>query len=413
MADYFSFTEKMRYELGTEARLGRIDTPHGSIETPEFLPVGTLATVKGLMPKQLEELGVQGMLSNTYHLFLRPGSDIVEEMGGLHKFMNWKRPVMTDSGGFQAFSLGAARQLGIGKIGVFPGNGADMAVRKGDAYKPLAHIDEDGVVFRSFLDGSKHRLNPEISIRIQEQLGADIILAFDECTSPAASYEYTAMSLERTHRWAVRSLEARRDTPQALYGIVQGGEWQDLREKSVEFISSLPFQGFAIGGSLGKSKHDMHKVLDWTIPGLPHNKPRHLLGIGEVDDLFEGVQRGIDTFDCVIPTRFARTSNLFVPYDVPGANKRGTLVLRNAEFTHDERPVDPNCTCYCCRNFSRAYLRHLYKSEEILGSVLGTLHNIHFMLTLMRDIRASLADGTFFDLKAKWLDRKDEAQEEK
>ena len=288
-----------------------------------------------------------------------------------------------------------------------------MTLRKGDAYKPLAHIDEDGVVFRSFLDGSKHRLNPEISIRIQEQLGADIILAFDECTSPAASYEYTAMSLERTHRWAVRSLEARRDTPQALYGIVQGGEWQDLREKSVEFISSLPFQGFAIGGSLGKSKHDMHKVLDWTIPGLPHNKPRHLLGIGEVDDLFEGVQRGIDTFDCVIPTRFARTSNLFVPYDVPGANKRGTLVLRNAEFTHDERPVDPNCTCYCCRNFSRAYLRHLYKSEEILGSVLGTLHNIHFMLTLMRNIRASLANGTFFDLKAKWLDRKGEAQEEK
>ena len=411
MADYFSFTEKKRYELGTQARLGRIDTPHGSIETPEFLPVGTLATVKGLMPKQLEELGVQGMLSNTYHLFLRPGADIVEEMGGLHKFMHWNRPVMTDSGGFQAFSLGAARQYGIGKIGVFPGGDAQLSAQpKGDSYKPLAKIDEDGVVFRSFLDGSQHRLNPEISIHIQEQLGADIILAFDECTSPAASYEYTAKSLERTHRWAKRSLAARRDTPQALYGIVQGGAWEDLRQKSVEFITNLPFQGFAIGGSLGKSKADMHKVLDWTIPRMPKDKPRHLLGIGEVDDLFEGVQRGIDTFDCVIPTRFARTSNLLVPYDVPGANKRGTLVLRNAEFTHDPRPVDPNCSCYCCQNFSRAYLRHLYKSEEILGSVLGTLHNIHFMLKLMRDIRASLADGTFFELKAKWLGDKEKAR---
>lgn len=406
MTDYFSYTEHKRYENGTQARLGRIDTPHGSIETPEFLPVGTLATVKGLLPSQLEELGVQGMLSNTYHLFLRPGADIVEEMGGIHKFMNWKRPVMTDSGGFQAFSLGAARQHGIGKIGVFPAQNPEMAAeaaKKKENYKPLAKIDEDGVVFRSFLDGTSHRLNPEISIHIQEQLGADIILAFDECTSPAASYEYTAMSLERTHRWAVRSLKARRDTPQALYGIIQGGEWQDLREKSVKFISSLPFQGFAVGGSLGKSKQDMHKVLDWTVPGLPHDKPRHLLGIGEVDDLFEGVERGIDTFDCVIPTRFARTSNLLVPYDVPGANKRGTLVLRNAAFTHDERPVDPNCSCYCCRNYSRAYLRHLYKSEEILGSVLGTLHNIHFMLKLMRDIRASLADGSFFELKEHWL----------
>lgn len=407
MAEYFSFTEKQRFENNTEARLGRIDTPHGSIETPEFLPVGTLATVKGLMPKQLEELQVQGMLSNTYHLFLRPGADIVEEMGGLHKFMNWKRPVMTDSGGFQAFSLGAAREHGVGKIGVFPQENDNHNGRPAPGqYKPLAKIDEDGVVFRSFLDGSMHRLNPEISIHIQEQLGADIILAFDECTSPLASKEYTAHSLERTHRWAVRSLEARRDTPQALYGIVQGGEWQDLREKSVEFISKLPFQGFAVGGSLGQSKHDMHKVLDWTIPGLPHNKPRHLLGIGEVDDLFEGVERGVDTFDCVIPTRFARTSNLLVPYDVDGANKRGTIVLRNAAFTHDERPVDPNCDCYTCRNFSRAYLRHLYKSEEILGSVLGTLHNIHFMLKLMRDIRSSLADGTFFQLKQQWLSQK-------
>lgn len=404
MADYFSFTQYHRLE-GTQGRRGRIDTPHGSIETPEFLPVGTLATVKGLLPSQLEALGAQGMLSNTYHLFLRPGADIVQQMGGLHKFMNWKRPVMTDSGGFQAFSLGAAREYGIGKIGVFPGKEA-LAGRKPDSQKKLARIDEDGVEFRSFLDGSLHRLNPEISIGIQEQLGADIILAFDECTSPAASYEYTARALERTHRWALRSLQARKDTPQALYGIIQGGEWQDLRAKSVEFICNQPFQGFAIGGSLGKSKADMHKVLEWTIPFMPVNKPRHLLGIGEVDDLFEGVERGVDTFDCVIPTRFARTSNLLVPFDTPGASKRGTLVLRNATFTRDERPVDENCECYCCQNYSRAYLHHLYKSEEILGAVLGTLHNLHFMLKLMRDIRQAMDDGTFYQLKQQWLSTK-------
>ncbi|PPD59089.1 tRNA guanosine(34) transglycosylase Tgt, partial [Dehalogenimonas etheniformans] len=267
--------------------------------------------------------------------------------------------------------------------------------------------DEDGVSFRSHLDGSKHRLNPEISIRIQEQLGADMILAFDECTSPMASYEYTAQALERTHRWAVRCLEARRDTPQALYGIVQGGEWQDLRERSVEFIGSLPFQGLAIGGSLGKSKQDMHRVLDWTVPGLPSDRPRHLLGIGEVDDLFECVERGIDTFDCVIPTRFARTANLFVPFGTEGASKRGTLVLRHTIHARDQRPVDPDCECYCCRNFSRAYLRHLFKADEILAYVLGTIHNLHFMLKLMRTIRASLDDGTFPELKARWLSRRD------
>lgn len=407
MSHHFSFTEHRRLP-GMAARRGRIDTPHGSIETPEFLPVGTMATVKGMMPRDLEALGAQGMLSNTYHLYLRPGADVVEEFGGLHNFMNWKRPVMTDSGGFQAFSLGSAREHGVGKIGVFPGHGNPLAGRPaGWAEEALAHIDEDGVSFRSHLDGSKHRLNPEISIRIQEQLGADMILAFDECTSPMASYEYTAQALERTHRWAVRCLEARRDTPQALYGIVQGGEWQDLRERSVEFIGSLPFQGLAIGGSLGKSKQDMHRVLDWTVPGLPSDRPRHLLGIGEVDDLFECVERGIDTFDCVIPTRFARTANLFVPFGTEGASKRGTLVLRHTIHARDQRPVDPDCECYCCRNFSRAYLRHLFKADEILAYVLGTIHNLHFMLKLMRTIRASLDDGTFPELKARWLSRRD------
>ncbi len=407
MADYFYYTEKKRLE-GCQARRGTIHTPHGDIETPEFLPVGTLATVKGLTPVQLRELQVQGLLCNTYHLFLRPGADVVQEMGGLHSFMGWERPIMTDSGGFQAFSLGAARTHGVGKIGgVFPEQGrvggTPKSTFKSTSKQTLAKIDEDGVVFRSFLDGTKHRLNPEISIGIQEKLGADIILAFDECTSPLASKSYTARSLERTHRWAVRSLRARTKTPQALYGIIQGGEWRDLREKSVDFIGKLDFQGFAIGGSLGKSKADMHKVLDWSIPGLPQDRPRHLLGIGEIDDLFEGVERGVDTFDCVIPTRFARTSNVFVPFGTPGANKRSTLVLRNADYIHDKLPIDPQCSCYCCQNFSRAYLHHLYKGEEILGAILCTIHNIHFMLSLMREIRAAMDNDTFHLLKKRWL----------
>ena len=407
MSDYFYYTETKRLQ-GCQARRGIIHTPHGDIQTPEFLPVGTLATVKGLTPSQLRELGVQGLLSNTYHLFLRPGPDVVKELGGLHKFMGWERPIMTDSGGFQAFSLGAARKDGVGKIGgVFPEQGRvgskTKTTYRSNSKQTLAKIDEDGVEFRSFLDGTKHRLNPEISIGIQEKLGADIILAFDECTSPLASKSYTARSLERTHRWAVRSLKARSKTPQALYGIIQGGEWKDLREKSVDFIGRLDFQGFAIGGSLGKSKADMHKVLDWSIPGLPADRPRHLLGIGEIDDLFEGVERGIDTFDCVIPTRFARTSNVFVPPGTPGANKRCTLVLRNAEYTRDPLPIDAQCSCYCCRNFSRAYLHHLYKGEEILGAILCTIHNIHFMMSLMRDIRAAMDNDTFPLLKKRWL----------
>lgn len=409
MSQTFGFVEHSRLP-GTQARRGRIDTPHGSIETPEYLPVGTAATVKGMMPRDLEALGAQGMLSNTYHLYLRPGTDVVEELGGLHGFMNWKRPVMTDSGGFQAFSLGSAREHGVGKIGgVFPGEKAPanpLAGRPaGWSEEALARVDDDGVTFRSHLDGSSHRFTPEVSIRVQERLGADMILAFDECTSPMATYEYTAHALERTHRWARRCLEARRDTPQALYGIVQGGEWQDLRERSVETIGGMPFQGFAIGGSLGKCKADMHQVLDWTVPGLPADRPRHLLGIGEVDDLFECVERGIDTFDCVIPTRFARTANLFVPYGTQGAGRRGTLVLRHAAHARDPRPVDPDCTCYCCQNFSRGYLRHLFKSDELLAYVLGTIHNLHFMLGLMREIRASLEDGTFLQLKARWLSR--------
>ncbi|MGE0491696.1 MAG: tRNA guanosine(34) transglycosylase Tgt [Vulcanimicrobiota bacterium] len=394
-----NFTSLAR--CGRLARRGRIDTPHGSIETPEFLPVGTQATVKALSPRDLVELEVQGLLANTYHLYLRPGCELVEELGGLHRFMGWNRPIMTDSGGFQAFSLGAAREHGVGKIGgVFPGERKPRADSDGP---PLAKIDDDGVTFRSYIDGSVHRFTPESSIAIQAKLGADMILAFDECTSPLADRAYTERSLERTHRWARRSLEAPRKPGQGLYGIVQGGAWEDLREKSTAFITSLDFDGFAVGGSLGKTKQDMHQVLEWTVPGLPEDRPRHLLGIGEVEDLFEGVERGIDTFDCVIPTRFARTGNVMVTPGTAGITSRGTLNLRNARFRTLDAPIDPACSCYTCRNFSCAYLRHLIKAEEILASQLCSLHNIHFLLEVMRKIRASLEDGTFYELKQKWV----------
>ena len=384
------------------ARLGRIVTRHGSILTPEFLPVGTQATVKAVPVRDLEEVGTQALLANTYHLFLRPGHEVVRELGGLHRFMGWKRPIMTDSGGFQAFSLGAGREQGVGKVGsIFPGETRNPSKFTGAT--KLVKISEEGVLFRSHLDGSRHLLTPERSIQIQEALGADMILAFDECTSPLADRRYTELSLERTHRWAQRSLDARGDTSQALYGILQGGAYEDLRARSVEFITSLPFQGFAVGGSLGNTKQDMLEVLDWTVPGLPPDRPRHLLGIGDIVDLFEAVERGIDTFDCVIPTRFARNANVFVPPEEPGRGRRGTLNLTNACYTKDDKPICSVCSCYTCRNHSRAYLRHLYKAGEILASQLASIHNLQFLLTLMRAIREALAQGVFAGLKARWV----------
>lgn len=392
-----SFHYQLLHQRG-QARRGRIHTPHGVVETPEFLPVGTQATVKGLTPRQLEEVGVQGLLANTYHLYLRPGSARVERLGGLHRFMQWPRPIMTDSGGFQAFSLGAGREHGVGKIGgVFPGNQAKKP--RGAVMPNMVKISEEGVSFRSHLDGSTHLLTPESSIRIQEELGADMILAFDECTSPLADRTYTELALERTHRWARRCLEARRDTPQALYGILQGGAYRDLRERTLEFMLPLPWQGFAVGGSLGKTKEEMHQVLDWTLPGLPADKPRHLLGIGEFADLFEGVARGVDTFDCVIPTRFARNGHVFVPPGSPGRSPRGTWNLLNARFADLDEPIQADCQCYCCRNFTLAYLRHLHKAEEILACTLGSLHNLHFLLTLMSEIRTALEEDRFDQLR--------------
>jgi queuine tRNA-ribosyltransferase/7-cyano-7-deazaguanine tRNA-ribosyltransferase len=360
------------------------------------MPVGTLATVKSLTPDDLRELGAELVLANTYHLYLRPGPDLVASLGGLHNFMAWPRPILTDSGGYQVFSLGFALEHGVGKLAkTFPGEEA-RAPRQ-PLRARLTRIDEAGVTFTSHVDGSTHRLTPERSIEIQEKLGADIILAFDECTSPLSSYEYTREATERTHRWAVRCLDAKRHADQALFGIVQGGEYRDLREASARFVGGLPFPGFAIGGSLGKSKEDMHRILEWVAPLLPEDRPRHLLGIGEPDDLFECVERGVDMFDCVGPTRLGRHGVLYTP--------DGRLSIRNATYKTDPLPPDPECDCYTCRHFSRAYLRHLFVAEELLGYRLATIHNLRFVLSLLRRIRASICDGSFAELKASILAR--------
>lgn len=385
-------------------RRGRIITARGVIETPEFLPVGTRATVKALSPSQLQDIGVQGLLANTYHLYLRPGAEAVRRMGGLHTMMNWRRPIMTDSGGFQAFSLGAAKEHGVGKLGgVFPGKGSEPEKRK--AHKsgtPLAKVDDDGVTFRSYVDGSEHRFTPESSIEIQRMLGADLILAFDECTSPLAGREYTEQSLQRTHNWALRCLEAPRDPHQSLYGILQGGAYQDLRQEAVDFMTKLPWDALAVGGSLGETKEEFHQVLDWTVPQLPDHLPRHLLGIGTMEDIFEGVARGIDTFDCVIPTRYARTANVFVPPHLPHRTRRGTLNLRQARYRTDYGPIDPDCACYTCSNFHRSYLHYLFGCKEILAGTLCSLHNVNALLRLTAKIREALELGTFWEMRDKF-----------
>jgi queuine tRNA-ribosyltransferase/7-cyano-7-deazaguanine tRNA-ribosyltransferase len=357
-----------------------------------------------MTPRQLMEIGAQGLLANTYHLYLRPGADLIRQLGGLHTFMNWHRPIMTDSGGFQAFSLGAAKEHGVGKLGgVFPGDAPHASVKRHKSGSLLARVDEDGVTFRSYVDGSTHRFTPESSMEIQRRLGADLILAFDECTSPLAGKDYTERSLERTHRWALRCLEAARDPHQSLYGILQGGAYPDLRQRAVEFMKELPFDAFAIGGSLGETKADMLKVLDWTVPQLPAHAPRHLLGIGEMEDLFEGVARGIDTFDCVIPTRFARTANLLVAPQVPHRSSRGTINLRQARYREDPRPIEDDCPCYACTNYSRGHLRYLFSCQEILASTLCSIHNLCALLRLTGQMRRALEEGTFESLKADWV----------
>lgn len=399
-------------DFTSRARVGVIHTAHGDIKTPGFMPVATQATVKGLTAQDLYDLDAQLIICNTYHLALRPGAEQIAQLGGLHKFMNWQRPISTDSGGFQVFSLGAAIRDGVGKIAdIFPDESSPLAEGespKGYDRTPLCKIDNDGVTFNSHLDGSIIRLTPQISIQIQHQLGADFILAFDECTSPLDSHDYTSEALQRTHRWAELCLQQHAQTKrdyQSLFGIVQGGAYRDLREKSARVIGSLPFDGLAIGGSLGRSKDDMHSILDWTIPLLPDNKPRHLLGIGEIEDLLNGIERGIDLFDCAAPTRWARNGALIVARETAQREqfKNNRLIIANARFALDTSPVDPLCECFTCKNHSRAYLHHLHRAKELSYYRLATIHNLNFMLRFMEQAQVAIQDGTWHEFRAKQL----------
>ncbi|MBN2897801.1 MAG: tRNA guanosine(34) transglycosylase Tgt [Clostridia bacterium] len=357
------------YELLKEckqsgARLGKLHTPHGIIETPIFMPVGTQATVKSLTPEDLHDVEAQIILSNTYHLFLRPGHELIAKAGGLHKFMNWDGPILTDSGGFQVFSLGDLRK-----------------------------ITEEGVEFRSHIDGSKKFISPEKAVEIQTALGSDIMMAFDECAPYPADRQYVKNSLERTTRWLERCVKAHKNTEnQALFGIVQGGMYRDLREQSAEQILRFDLPGYAVGGlSVGEPKELMYEVLDYTTPLLPPNKPRYLMGVGTPDCIFEGVIRGIDMFDCVLPTRIARNGTAMT--------SQGRLTIKNAQYTEDFTPLDPECDCYVCKNYTKAYLRHLYKANEILSARLMSYHNLHFLLNLMKNIRQAITEDRLLDYK--------------
>lgn len=363
-----TFKELLK-DTKTRARLGELETPHGRVETPVFMPVGTQATVKTMTPEEVREVGGRLILSNTYHLYLRPGHELIRKAGGLHRFMNWEGPILTDSGGFQVFSLG-----------------------------PLRKVEEDGVRFRSHIDGSEHFFSPERAVEIQEALGSDIAMAFDECAPYPCTREYALQALERTTRWAGRCKGAHHREDQALFGIIQGGVYRDLRELSAAQLKEFDFPGYAIGGlSVGEPKDIMYEMLDYTVPLIPLDKPRYLMGVGSPDCLLEGVARGIDMFDCVLPTRIARNGTVFT--------HTGKLVVRNASYAEDFTPLDPQCHCYTCRNYTRAYVRHLIKANEILGIRLTTIHNLHFTLRLMENIRKSLREGTFSEYMEKFLSR--------
>lgn len=347
----------------SQARTGILSTPHGLVETPVFMPVGTQATVKAMSPRELEEIGARIILSNTYHLYLRPGHELIREAGGLHSFMAWNGPILTDSGGFQVFSLGDLRK-----------------------------IKEEGVEFRSHIDGSLHLFTPEKVMEIEMALSPDIAMVFDECVSYPASYEYAKEAMERTSRWAERCLQAHSKEDQALFAIVQGAFFKDLRERSAKDLVSLGFPGYAIGGlSVGEPPEIMNEMLDATVPFLPEHKPRYLMGVGSPDYLIEGVIRGIDMFDCVLPTRIARNGTVFT--------KKGKLVIRNAQYRNDFKPLDPECDCYACRTFTRAYIRHLFNVNEILGLRLTTIHNLHYLLNLMKEIRSAINEDRLLELR--------------
>lgn len=388
-------------------RAGLIETSNGQIETPAFVTVGTKATVKSLTPEMVKDLGAQVVLANTYHLYLQPGDEIIKKTGGLHKFMNWPFPTMTDSGGFQVFSLGAAFGNNISKITqeTDPEKLLEFVTETtrrsrgqvSDHFKP-AKIYEDKVVFRSHIDGSTHEFTPEKSIEIQHNIGADIIFAFDECTSPNEPIYYQREALDRTHRWAKKCLayHQKEGDPekQALFGIVQGGRHEELRKKSAEFFSDLDFAGYGIGGSF--SKPDMERGVIWVNEILPEEKPRHLLGIGEPEDLFMAVANGCDLFDCVAPTRIARNGQVYT--------KKGKVNITREEFVADFSPVESECSCYTCKNYTKSYLHHLFKADEMLASTLASVHNLYFIINLVKKMREQILQGTFDQFKKEWLD---------
>ena len=396
MSEFFKVNDQL---VGALGRTGTINTPHGSIQTPAFIPVGTRATVRSVLPETMAELGSQAVLANAYHLYLQPGADIIDSAGGLGAFMNWPGPTFTDSGGFQVLSLGAGfkKTLSMNAHSVQP----DDVIAPGK--ERLAHVDDDGVTFTSHLDGSKHRFTPEISMQVQHQIGADIMFAFDELTTLMNTRGYQEESLARTQAWAERCvIEHRRltqegaDKPhQALFGVVQGAQYEDLRRKAAQGLTPPGFDGFGIGGAI--EKENLGTIVRWVTEELPEDKPRHLLGIGEPDDLFTAIENGADMFDCVTPSRVARSSRVYA--------MDGRYNLLVAASRRDFNPIDPECDCYTCAHYTKAYLHHLFKSNEMLSATLATIHNERFTVRLVDRIRTAIADGTFHDFKEDFLAR--------
>ncbi|MBM3261660.1 tRNA guanosine(34) transglycosylase Tgt [Candidatus Kaiserbacteria bacterium] len=406
----------IRFELEKKgkglARAGVLKTPRGDIKTPAFIAVGTKATVKGITPDRFAEIGMQGIIANTYHLYLSPGEDLIEKSGGIHIFMGYDGPIMTDSGGFQVFSLGEGFGKSISKFSAGESDSPSLeslTLRRtlsvwseelATSHGKLAIVDDEGVTFTSHLDGSLHRFTPERSIEIQHKLGADIIFVFDECTSPTADYAYQKEAMDRTHRWARRSLAAHRqshvhDSAQGIYGIVQGGRYEDLRIESAQYLADMDFDGYGIGGSF--TKEDILGILDKVNSNLPEGKPRHLLGIGEPEDLFIGAQAGVDTFDCVVATRRGRTGSIYTP--------DGLIIIKNTQYKEDFTPIDPECDCFVCARYTKSYIHHLFRTGEMLGPVLATAHNLRFLTRLVENIRQAIIDDRSEEFQVAFLRR--------